>query len=302
MSALLSLRDVTKTYENGGLSVEVLHGISLDIEAGEFVAIIGQSGSGKSTLMNILGCLDNGWTGSYRLDGRAYTLPKHGFTRTSMFELAEHEQARTLFRLVDSEATRAVYPFAFALEIAFALAGPTLAMTATVRNPGATPLPFSFGFHPAFAWPLPGGAAKEAHRVTFAEPEPQPIRRIDPPSGLVLPEPRPTPVAGRELAPDAALFEPDALIWDELHSRALEFGAPGGARLGLALCQKIARLSGGEIAVENRPGIGCTFTLTLPTAPPETARSLAPASFRAGFAPGEDARSPSASRSTIAHA
>lgn len=69
MTALISLKDITKTYYNGDLAVEVLHGISLDIEAGEFVAIIGQSGSGKSTLMNILGCLDRPTTGEYLLDG-----------------------------------------------------------------------------------------------------------------------------------------------------------------------------------------------------------------------------------------
>ncbi len=69
MTALISLRDVTKTFHNGDFAVEVLHGISLDIEAGEFVAIIGQSGSGKSTLMNILGCLDQPTSGDYLIDG-----------------------------------------------------------------------------------------------------------------------------------------------------------------------------------------------------------------------------------------
>jgi macrolide transport system ATP-binding/permease protein len=69
MTALISLKDVTKTYFNDGFAVEVLHGVTLDIEAGEFVAIIGQSGSGKSTLMNILGCLDQPTSGQYRIDG-----------------------------------------------------------------------------------------------------------------------------------------------------------------------------------------------------------------------------------------
>jgi len=67
---LIELRGVTKTYRNGGLEVEVLHGIDLKIYEGEFVAIMGASGSGKSTLMNILGCLDRPTTGSYYFMGR----------------------------------------------------------------------------------------------------------------------------------------------------------------------------------------------------------------------------------------
>lgn len=66
---LIRLQDIRKTYHNGDLAVEVLHGITLDIHAGEFVAIKGASGSGKSTLMNILGCLDSPSGGAYLLDG-----------------------------------------------------------------------------------------------------------------------------------------------------------------------------------------------------------------------------------------
>lgn len=67
---LIRLDDIRKTYHNGDLAVEVLHGITLDIQAGEFVAIMGASGSGKSTLMNILGCLDSPSGGQYLLDGK----------------------------------------------------------------------------------------------------------------------------------------------------------------------------------------------------------------------------------------
>ena len=67
--AFISLRDIEKTYFLGEISVPVLKGISLDIEKGEYVALMGASGSGKSTLMNILGCLDRQTKGDYFLDG-----------------------------------------------------------------------------------------------------------------------------------------------------------------------------------------------------------------------------------------
>jgi macrolide transport system ATP-binding/permease protein len=67
---VIELRGVTKTYFNGDLATQVLHGIDLKIYPGEFVAIIGASGSGKSTLMNILGCLDRPTSGQYLFKGR----------------------------------------------------------------------------------------------------------------------------------------------------------------------------------------------------------------------------------------
>jgi putative ABC transport system ATP-binding protein len=63
------VREVTKTYELGQIKVRALRDVSLRIDRGDFVAIMGSSGSGKSTLMNILGCLDVPTSGSYRIDG-----------------------------------------------------------------------------------------------------------------------------------------------------------------------------------------------------------------------------------------
>ncbi|MFC3174904.1 aldose 1-epimerase family protein [Novosphingobium bradum] len=181
-------------------------------------------------LFPIVGALNGG---TYRLGACEYALPRHGFARTSRFALVAHDAASATFRLTDSPETRASWPFAFQLDMVFTAEGDTLRTEARVTNPDTCPLWFSFGFHPAFAWPLPGGAAREAHRLVFADCEPEPVRRLDPASGLVLPGPQPTPVDGDTLAPTPALFESDALIMDGLRSRRCTWGAPGGSRLEL---------------------------------------------------------------------
>lgn len=70
MSPVIQTRSITKTFGSNGTAVHALRGIDLDIEPGEFIALIGPSGSGKSTLMAILGCLDRPTDGRYVLDGR----------------------------------------------------------------------------------------------------------------------------------------------------------------------------------------------------------------------------------------
>ncbi len=70
MAALLELSDIRRSYQSGDQTLEVLKNVSLRIDAGEMVAIIGASGSGKSTLMNILGCLDKPNSGIYRVAGQ----------------------------------------------------------------------------------------------------------------------------------------------------------------------------------------------------------------------------------------
>jgi galactose mutarotase-like enzyme len=159
--------------------------------------------------------------GTYRLDGSEYALPRHGFARRREFELVEHTGNSAVLRLGDDAGTRAVWPFSFVLDLRYVLQGDALTMTAIVTNRGQDAMPFSIGFHPGFAWPLPNGGDKAKHRIIFSDFEEGPIRRLDEDGLLRAFED--TPVKNRVLRPYPGLFHADALIWDRLSSRSLRF-------------------------------------------------------------------------------
>lgn len=168
--------------------------------------------------------------GAIRVDGVEHAMPKHGFARDSAFEVIAQGEEHVTFRLADSPGTRTAYPFAFRLEIAFRLDGATLVTEARLHNPADEPLPAQFGFHPAFAWPLPYGRPREDHRIVFDRDEPGELRTITP-GGLIAAETRPSPLDGRTLHLADDLFAEDALVWDSVASQAVEYGASDGPRL-----------------------------------------------------------------------
>ncbi|WP_375404760.1 aldose 1-epimerase family protein [uncultured Sphingomonas sp.] len=168
-----------------------------------------------------------------RIDGVEHPMPKHGFARRSTFEVVAAEATRAAFALTDTAETRAAYPFTFRLEVAFRLDSPTLLTEVTIENRGERPMPAQFGFHPAFAWPLPYGRDRAAHRILFDRDETGDLRAITP-DGFIAAESRPTPLGGRELRLYDALFANDALVWDPVRSQALRYGAPDGPQLDIA--------------------------------------------------------------------
>ena len=168
-----------------------------------------------------------------RVDGRSYPMKQHGFARRRLFELAESSDTHATFVLRDDAETRAAYPFAFELRATYRLDGATLLTEIEVINPDLTAtLPASFGFHPAFAWPLPGGGAREGHRVLFDMDEPDALAALD--GGLIGSGTRASPLDGRTLDLADDLFRDDALIWMAPRSRSVRYGGTTGPQLSIA--------------------------------------------------------------------
>lgn len=162
------------------------------------------------------------------VDGRAYDMQQHGIARRSEFRLAEASTGSCLHELVSSEASKAAYPFDFQLTLRHAVEGQRLTVTAGVTNTSTTPLPFGLGFHPAFAWPLPGAEGR-AHFVQLDNGGEPKLSRID--GGLRKPELLASPFSKGRLALEHGYFEEDAMIFPEGAGTGLTYAAEGGPSL-----------------------------------------------------------------------
>ncbi|PVE22125.1 aldose epimerase [Microvirga sp. KLBC 81] len=182
------------------------------------------------------------------VNGTAYALKRHGFARTSEFEVVDATPSSCELHLRSSAATQPQYPFTFELAVTYQVEGARLLMMATVTNPGPDVLPASFGFHPAFCWPLPYGGVREAHEIRFEQSEPAPIRRLR--GGLIARELCPSPVVSDRLVLRDELFATDALIFDRLGSQSVTYGVPG--QRGLAL--RFRNLP--HLGIWTKPGAG----------------------------------------------
>jgi putative ABC transport system ATP-binding protein len=105
MTALVQVQDLKKTYQTGSIRFEALRGVSLDIEQGDFVAIMGESGSGKSTLLHIVGGLDQPTTGSVMVSDQC--IDSMSETELAIFRRAEIGFVFQFFNLVENLSVRA---------------------------------------------------------------------------------------------------------------------------------------------------------------------------------------------------
>ena len=180
-------------------------------------------------LFPIVGRLKND---QLRHQRKLYPMTQHGFARDSRFEWLERGPGSCQLVLTDTTETRSRYPFAFHLTVTYVLRENALEVVLQIANPGRETLPASIGGHPAFNWPLVAGVSKESYRLTFAEQEPAPIRRLE--EGLLRTAPEPSPIRGNTLALSERLFDDDAVILDSLASRSVRYAADSGPSLEIS--------------------------------------------------------------------
>ncbi|EMR00873.1 aldose 1-epimerase family protein [Cesiribacter andamanensis] len=153
---------------------------------------------------------------TYRLEGREYSLPQHGFARDKSWQTAKEGADRLLFRLTSDADTRQHYPFDFELLLGYHLEENRLSTTYRVKNTGAAELPFSIGAHPGFRCPLLPNEAFSDYYLEFEKAETLERQLLQ--HGLRTGKTSPVLNGQLHLPLNEALFKDDALVFAGVRS------------------------------------------------------------------------------------
>lgn len=161
----------------------------------------------------------------YRTKGQTYSMTQHGFARDMEFELLSRTETELWFGLGSNEETLEKYPYAFFLKLGYRLEGNKVAVLWQVENPGAEPLPFSIGGHPAFNCPIREGEARHDYFLDFGDIAQVNSTRISE-NGLALNESDTYPLDGGRLALTDCLFDHDALVIEDNQTATVSLCRP----------------------------------------------------------------------------
>ena len=176
------------------------------------------------TLFPTVGRVKNGKT---LIDGTWYEIPQHGFVKTTDFTLVSQEENAVTLSMSDSETTRAMYPFAFCLEISYVLADGALTMTCLAKNTDSKELPFFIGTHPGFICPMKDGETFEDYVLEFEKKETTGYRGFDGSKGQFdMTSYKPFPGDGVRIPLTYDLLLNDAIWFDQVESRAVSLKNP----------------------------------------------------------------------------
>jgi len=164
-------------------------------------------------LFPFVGSLTNG---AYTFAGRSYEQTHHGFAREKVFNCREAGPARIRHELLADDATRAAYPFDFALQVTHSLEGNTLHIGWDVRNTGENTMYFSIGAHPGFFCPLEKGERLEDCMIDFHTDGPIYRRMLDGKTQRVFPGQRELPLRNGRMALSAHTFDDLAIVLDDI--------------------------------------------------------------------------------------
>lgn len=161
--------------------------------------------------------------------GKSYEMTRHGFANRTQFSALESGADHITLHMEDSGETRAVYPFAFAFDLVYALSGSTLSVTYRVPNRDGKEMYFGLGAHPGFRVPLEPGKAFTDYRLTFAQPC-QPWQVLMSDDYLINGQEAPYPLeGGRSMPLRHDLFDHDAIILKNM-DRTVTLSAGEGSR------------------------------------------------------------------------